>query len=315
MPLESIYLADPTSGATAKILPGYGFNCYSFQTMHGGQPVEALWSAADFESGREKASHSGIPILFPFPGRIGGGAFEFEGKTYQLDAGDGRGNAIHGFALNRAWEVVERAADRVSGRFQASKVDPALLRHWPGDFVLTCVYTLRGNCLRSEFTVENPGPGPLPFGLGTHAYFRLPLGPAGDAAQCVVSVPVRESWELADMLPTGKRIAGPIHQRLRAGMPFGETQFDDVFTGLGFAGGVTGAAIDDLANNRRLSIEFPTAFGECVVYNPPHRQAICIEPYTCLPDPFRMTAAGVDAGLRVLKPGETWQTWVEIRVD
>lgn len=314
MAIETVEITDAASGARASILAGYGFNCYRFSTLLDGQPYDALWSAPGFAEGG-RASSSGIPILFPFPGRIAGGRFEFGGRSYRLEAGDGRGNAIHGFVLDRPWQVVERSERRVVGRFHASKVEPALLKLWPADFALICAYELRGNTLASEFTVENPGDGPLPFGLGTHPYFRLPLGPAGNAADCRVTVPVARSWTLVDMLPTGEVTSGEIHERIRRGMPFGETQFDDVFTGVAHAGGGATARIDDAANGRSLRIDFDAAFRECVVYNPPHREAICIEPYTCCPDPFRLEAAGKNAGLRILQPGEKFAARVEMTVE
>ena len=84
MPLESVTIADEQAGTTAKILVGFGFNCYSFQVSHGDGEREVLWAAADFESGRQRASGSGIPVLFPFPGRIRGGTFSFGGRRYDL---------------------------------------------------------------------------------------------------------------------------------------------------------------------------------------------------------------------------------------
>jgi len=119
------------------------------------------------------------------------------------------------------------------------------------------------------------------------------------------------------MLPTGEETGGEIHQRLRRGMPFGETQFDDVFGGIVAAdgAGTATARIDDPANGRGLRIDFDASFRECVVYNPPHREAICIEPYTCVPDPFRLAAAGRDTGLRVLAPGERFSARIAMTVE
>ena len=67
---DLIPLHDPTTGATAKILPARGFNCFSYQPVVQGEPVEVLWTAPDFVTGQSKASHSGIPIMFPFAGRL-----------------------------------------------------------------------------------------------------------------------------------------------------------------------------------------------------------------------------------------------------
>jgi aldose 1-epimerase len=51
-----------------------------------------------------------------------------------------------------------------------------------------------------------------------------------------------------------------------------------------------------------------------VVYTPPHRQAFCIEPYTCTTDAINLEQRGVKAGWRVLPPGGRWSAVVELRV-
>ena len=76
-------------------------------------------------------------------------------------------------------------------------------------------------------------------------------------------------------------------------------------------------AADDSRSDsgRTMTLTFDDQFTACVVYNPPHRQAVCIEPYTTMPDPFALEARGVQANLRLLAPGETFRTRIEIRVD
>ncbi len=73
MSLPIVSLRDAGTGASAHIVAGYGFNCYSFQACHDGQTWEVLWSDPEIVNGRSKASHSGVPLLFPFPGRAGRG--------------------------------------------------------------------------------------------------------------------------------------------------------------------------------------------------------------------------------------------------
>jgi aldose 1-epimerase len=71
----------------------------------------------------------------------------------------------------------------------------------------------------------------------------------------------------------------------------------------------------DGVNDRRLTISFDAAFGHCVVFNPPHREAICIEPYTSVPDAYALEERGIATGLRVLAPGESFQAAVDLRLD
>lgn len=314
MPLEPVTLTDSTTGATALVLTGFGFNCFSFRPVVRGEPVEVLWSEAEFAAGDAKASHSGIPILFPFPGRLRGSFLTYEGRNYPLGSDDGRGNAIHGFVLNRPWRIVEMLPQRVTGEFHAAADEPGLSKRWPADFRLSVTYELKGNTLRCEMNVQNPGANRLPFGLGLHPYFRLPLGGAGIADDCRVTVPAAEYWELQNMVPTGRRLPAAERGNLAGAMRFADMRLDDVFTRLTSAGGEVRTAVQDPGNRRTLELVFDAAFRECVLYNPPHRQAVCIEPYTCAPDTYELQATGIDAGLRQLAAGESFQTWFEIRL-
>lgn len=311
---EVVTITDPASGATAKVAPSLGFNCFSFQTRHNGTALETLWAAENFSAGTERPSGSGIPLLFPFPGRIRGQQFSFQGQTYTLPGDDGRGNAIHGFVLNRPWQVAERTASRVTGVFHASQVDPQILDQWPADFRLTVSYEVRGQTLASRIRAENCGRGDLPCAFGTHPYFRVPLG-GPTAANCKVTVPTRSIWQLEGLLPTGVKLPAEGKYGLAAGMPFAETALDDVFSDLQFSGDECLTSIDDPGSGRLLVMTFDRSFQQCVVYNPPHRQAICLEPYTAVPDPYFLTEQGHKTGLKILKPGEAWEMRIDIRVE
>jgi len=314
MTLDSIHLQTPDGHTTAKILPRLGFNCYSFQASPDGKPVELLWSAPTFTTGTARPAGSGIPILFPFAGRIAGTSFEYEGTTYQLEVGDDLGNAIHGFVHRRPWRVIEHGPQYAVGQFQASIDDPSLRDRWPADFRITMRYELGPSRLTGTVLVENPDDRPLPFGFGTHGYFRVPLSHGGRPEQCTVQVAVTDDWELAGLRPTGKHEVTVTSRRMREGITFGETQLDNVFGGLQFADGICQASIHDPHADRNLTITFGSESRFCVVFNPPHREAICIEPYTTLPDPFTLRAQGIEPYQNVLDPGQQWRTEFEFRI-
>lgn len=310
MTLENIALGHE-SGSLAEIVPALGFNCHRFAAMHGGRRVEVLYAAANFTQGGERASGSGIPILFPFPGRIPGTSFVWQGKTYPLEPGDNRGNAIHGFVHTRPWQVIEQGPTRVVGQFHAGRDDGSLKHRWPADFRITATYELEAQSLKMHYLIENPGDTPLPCGLGTHPYFRLPLG-SKDAGACIVRLPVSERWELIDMLPTGRCLSVENPERLAAGQPFGDLKYDDVFAGLEFEDGWCRPSLTDPSSGATVTISFDDAFRECVVYTPPHREAICIEPYTCVPGAIELAGRGIDSGLRIVPPGDSFAAQVEI---
>jgi aldose 1-epimerase len=312
--MDIITLLEPNTGSQARILPGFGFNCYELSFVRGDAHIPVLWSEPGFETGTKRASASGNPILFPYPGRLRGKSLTWQGRQFPLEGDDGRGNAIHGYVLTRPWRVLQQTATRTIGQFQASADDPTLLDRWPADFRVTVTYELTANALRSTYLVENPDRRPLPCGLGLHPYFGLPLG-GGTADECRVELPVTRRWELRDMLPTGKIVPVEGAPSYATGLRFAQMQFDDVFTGLQFAEELCSCRILDPRSGVRLVIGFDRTFRECVVYTPPHRQAVCIEPYTCVPNAIELQAAGVDSGLRILQPGEAFQGQLVMRVE
>ena len=310
-----IDLRDPVTGATARIHPAVGFNCASFVAVIDGAPVETLWSEPDFvASGAGKSTRSGIPLLFPFAGRIGDASYTWEGRTYPLTtAGRSDANAIHGFVVDRPWRVIALAADRAEAEFQGSIDAPETLAEWPSDYRIRVAYALEGNALHCDVRIDNPGDAALPFGFGTHPYFRVPLG-GGDADACRVTVPALEFWPLADMLPTGERLPVDAARDLRHGVPFRDIQVDDVLSSLIASDGAIVATVLDPTSGIEVRQSWTMAFPHCVVYTAPARESIAIEPYTTAPDAFRLRDAGIDPDLVVLQPGEAWHVRITIAV-
>ncbi len=316
MPSQIVEITDRDTGAAARVLVSLGFNCFSWRPVLAEGAREMFWAEAGFADGDKRPSGSGTPLLFPFPGRIGGAAFTFDGREYRLEPGDAFGNAIHGFVYNRPWRVVEQGDSRVVGEFQASRDDAAILQCWPADFRIRVSYEVRGHELISAIHYENTGDGPLPCGFGTHAYFRLPLSEGANRADVVVTVPVDQFWELERMIPTGRRLNTPADQSLTTGLRLDEHQFDSVFTNVQpDADGLVRTRLSETASGRVLTQTFDSAFIQCVIYTPGHREAICLEPYTCVPGAIRLAAEGHATGLQILQPGEAFESTVRIEVE
>jgi len=310
-----VQITDSASGSSARVLASLGFNCFSWQPVLEEGPREMLWADASFAAGDQRPSGSGIPLLFPFPGRISGAVFHFENRRYQLEPGDPYGNAIHGFVYNRPWRVVEQTESRLVGEFQASVDDATILDRWPADFRIRVAYEVRGRELLIDVRYENTGDGPLPYGFGTHAYFRLPLAAGGRVADTVVTAPVTQFWEAEQMIPTGQ--IKPVHanQQLAFGLRLNDHEFDTCFTGIRpDADHLVRTRLADPASGREVTQTFDATFTQCIIYTPAHREAICLEPYTCVPDAIRLAAAGHETGLQILQPGEGRETTLQIEV-
>lgn len=309
---QVVSIRDEASGTRAAIQVAMGFNCFEFQVPIDARTIDVLWSEPGFRDGNKRASGSGIPILAPFAGRVRGTRFSWQGRQYaELACPSHAGNAIHGFALDRPWRVIEKSASRVVGEFCLSAADPKLLEQWPADFRIRAEYEVAGRTLAASYRIENSDTKPLPLSFGVHPYFRVPLG-GGSVADCRVSLPAERRWEQVEMLPTGRQLDLADAAAFRCGLPFEAMRFDDVFTGVRFDGDRSVSRIVDLGSGRSVTLSFDRAFRNIVVYNPPHREAVCIEPYTSVPNAAELQAAGINAGLMTLPPGGSFSAAVSI---
>lgn len=310
--MSVLTITDPHSGSTARIAPDLGFNCFEFRAMVQGCPVDVLSSMPGFAEGGQRASGSGIPILFPFPNRIRGGRFTWNRVDYTLPVSDKFGNAIHGLCLDRPWRVINHQANLVTGQFQLSLDAPDRLSLWPTDFIIEVDYEIVQNRLRANFRIGNPTNDPLPWGLGTHPYFRLPLGNATRPGDCLIEVPAAKRWKLIDCLPTGELLALDEDYDLRSGAYVGQVPLDDVYTGIETGGPQFDCTVMDEQSGLQVIQTCPPIFREIVVFTPPGRDAVCLEPYTCPTDAINLSAQGMECGWRTLEPASEFHTWIDI---
>jgi aldose 1-epimerase len=303
----------------AEVWPALGFNCYRWQVQREGQTLELLYQAPDlFDNGRP--TRSGIPVLFPFPNRIRDGRFTWDGRAYQLPQDDpAKKNAIHGFACRHPWRVVATGADEtcawITGVFRCSQDAPDSLALWPADQEIRLTLRLGVHSLCLEAEVHNPDRVGLPFGLGYHPYFRMPFTATGSADDCLLEVPARSFWKLEESLPTGERLPVDAACDLNRPRRFGDLNVDTVLTDLPAASGeMPERAVLHGAPGMAMRLHCGTEFRDLIVFTPPHRQAFCVEPYTCATDALHLHERGIEAGWRVLPPGERWRAVVELRM-
>ena len=112
-----VYALQEDRKAVAEIAPGLGNNCYAFRVadsrpgLEGGDWLQLIDGPPDLRTLQEHPDIYGIPVLFPFPNRIRGGRWRFEGETYQFDKPPDSPTSIHGLLLNRPYQVESHAAD------------------------------------------------------------------------------------------------------------------------------------------------------------------------------------------------------------
>ena len=290
--VERIVLVDGPS--RVEVVPSLGNACVGFR-VNGWRVLDEPPDDAALVT---QTSRYGIPILYPWPNRVADGRFRFRGRQIAVPTPKPP-HANHGFVRDLAWSLVDHGTDP-DGAWVRSRVAVT----WPAfPSTLEVVHRLRGTVLRIEATATCTGSEPIPTGFGLHPYFAVPEANRG---ACTVQVPASSGWELDRYLPTGRVVP---RTELRSPRPLGTDAWDDVFTGLDqpFA-----ATLHDPVTGRSVVVRSDPGFREHVVYAPPDRPVVCLEPYTCPTDAFNLEARGLPAGVVVLGPGERWSGTVEI---
>jgi aldose 1-epimerase len=236
--------------------------------------------------------------LVPWPNRLRGGTYTFDGVSYQLALTDpSHGNAIHGLARWIRWLLV---------RFDDSSVTLAIelvpQTGWPFEVRVEVTYALHAeHGLSVTATATNHGATRAPFGAGFHPYLSVH---DQALAEVSVKVPARERLLLDDALvPIGVQAVAHTPYDLRRGRRLRAMRLDDGFTGLSIEDGRSAVVVRTKRGGAQ--VWFDATFGYVQVFTPEllahGRAGVAVEPMTCPADAFNS-----GAGLIVLEPGGAW---------
>lgn len=128
------------------------------QSIRDTQGTEYLWQG-DPEYWGDRS-----PTLFPFIGRLTNNSYKYLGNTYHM--------GIHGFAAASHFSVAEHKSDRIVLELSDS---PATREQYPFAFTLLITYALQEKSLQVTYRVENRDSKTIPFGIGGHPGFNVPL--------------------------------------------------------------------------------------------------------------------------------------------
>ena len=110
------------------------------------------------------------PILFPIVGVLKDGKAESAEGTISL--------ARHGLARLNQFEVVEKSDSSVTLQLKSTE---ETRKAYPYDFELKLIFSVAGDTLTQTYEVTNPANIVLPFALGAHPAFNIPI-PGVEAA-------------------------------------------------------------------------------------------------------------------------------------
>lgn len=255
--------------------------------------------------------HGAGQLLTPWPNRINGGSYEFEGVSHQLALSEpARGNAIHGLTRFASWTRVAHEPNEVTLRCA-----PHGGQGYPFAVQVDATYRLdAASGLHVTLTATNKGSRPAPWGAGAHPYLTAGAAPIDEWE---LELPA-DKWQPVDsrLIPSGpaQDVTGTDYD-LRSARKLAGLQLDHAFTGLR-------RDADGLAWVRLRGSDLTTAMwmdaantwlqaftGDAL--EPEHRRvAVAVEPMTCPPDAF---VSGQD--LIVLQPKESVRVRWGIRAE
>ena len=262
---------------------------------------EMLWQADPAVWGRH------APILFPWTGKLTGGAFTCGGKTYQ--------GGQHGFARDLEHTLIKAEGDTIQLELRSDEAMKA--ERFPFDFVLTSTFRLEGKTVHHTLKVENPGAGELRFGIGYHPAFNIPF----DAQHTTTDYEFRfdrpESPVILDARPNGL-LSGKCYYQWKnaASIPLEDKMFaNDSFCMAGLRSATLGIYEKDTGRNITCNIE---GYPYTLIWSAASEKIhfVCIEPWHSLPgavtDPQDWDERAAAA---VLAPGESWGTTLSTTFD
>ncbi|MGO4392270.1 aldose 1-epimerase family protein [Variovorax sp. M-6] len=239
-------------------------------------------------------------VLAPWPNRLDGGKYRFEGRDGQaaLDEPELQ-NAIHGLVRWLPWRTASKSADAVE---LTCALHPQPGYPWRLD--LQVEYRLDRTGLTVSFRVRNASSVPAPFGIGFHPY--LTVGTAIDDA--VLQIPATLCLVADDRgLPIGIQPVAGSDMDFTEGRPVGAMRLDTGYTDLvRGSDGLARAFVASPDGGRRVSLWADSLFRYLMVYTGDkvetvsrRRRAVAIEPMTCPPNAL---LSGTD--LLRMEPGQ-----------
>ena len=201
----------------------------------------------------------GCFVMAPWPGRLAGGRFTWQGRTLQLHRTHGH-HAIHGLGWSRAWRVTRQSRTEV-----ALELDLAAAG-WPLGGMVRERLVLAPGSLRLEAEVDAEAAAPA--ALGWHPWFLRRGGVR-------LRLDAESVLEVDRMIPTGRTVPIRGNLDLAAGPELGRRRLDAAYVGVRSPIVI---AWPDLELRMLLGAEMAVA----VVYTPP--EVFCVEPQTAPPN-------------------------------
>lgn len=246
-------------------------------------------------------------LLFPFPNRVRDGKYTFQGTEYQLDRNEtGRSHAIHGFVNDVPFEVTSQRKNGITLTYKYNGDRSG----YPFPFVLEVSYSIvKKNTFRLAYSFTNTGTHDMPCGFGWHPYFMLADSKVSEMS---LTVPAHYTFELDDTVIPFQANDSAVQESSREETTFSlrNTILDNVYkvkesdktASVILSNGKLNLTITQQTGSNRLNY--------FVLYTPPARNSIAIEPQTS-----NINAFNNEDGLIILAAGRTVSGQIDISLQ
>ena len=236
-------------------------------SFKGNDGREVIWQADP----KVWASHA--PVLFPICGIPKDSKVIIDGVTYPMTK--------HGFAREAEFEIAKIGDDFVDLVLTPNETNRPM---YPFDFVFHVVYTLRENGFRTDFVVENNSNRVMPFTVGGHPAFIVPMEEGTTFTDYQLVFPCKEkgrSLLVATGLVDGDEII-PLENG--SVLPLSHAWFDDRDTLVFPEMNSRSVDLVHKETGKGLRIRYPK-MEVLAVWSKPHANAdyVCLEPWHGLP--------------------------------
>lgn len=278
------------------IIPELG-GALSFLTFQGHHILRPF----DLSKEKNDAIHSAMFLMLPYCGRIRGGSFTYWGILRKVAKNHtGINDPIHGDGWKTAWKIVHQDKNALTISMSHAKENGG----FPFNYQAEVAYTISDNNLQIKIDITNPGPLPMPCGLGAHPFFIKEKDVLLDFKTDVVWS--NESDPIFDQPYTT-----PTAWQFDGGKTLKNAVFDTCFGGFKENAKV-------IYPQKGISVQIQTndLFHHVVLYSPKGKNFFCLEPTTCATNAFNLAAEGViGTGIRSIGPGQTMTGEITFKIQ
>jgi aldose 1-epimerase len=232
-------------------------------------------------------------LLVPWPNRVTGGRWSWEGEELQLEVNETGLSALHGLVHGVDFAVTEQSPTSVTLEHELAPT-----AGYPFGLLVSATYALTGDGLHCALAARNVSERRAPVGLGVHPYLAAP--------GLVDSLEVTVAAETVLLTDEQWQEVGRVRAELLRGEPVGDRVIDAAFTDVirDADGRVTSRM--RAPGSHAIEVWGGATCRWLVVYTghglmpSEARRSMCIEPQTCPPNAL---VTGED--LDILEPGQT----------